>query len=109
MYSRLRLLELALGLLLFAVFETSASADLPKPVWLGSLAKRCSFQLGKLNFDLCPIVEGNEGGWTVQFERRTPPTVTKTSYRIDLRQPLQRDANAPEEEQVSLCVSWNPD
>ena len=98
------LLEIAVGLLVFATFGTSASADPPAPVWLGSLAKRCSFKLGETSFDLCPIVEGNEGGWTVQFERKTPPTVTKTSYRIDLRKPLERDSNAPGEEQVSSCA-----
>ncbi len=106
MYS---LSELALGLLMFTVLEpgraaaalTAASADPPAPVWLGTLAKRCSFKLGETSYDLCPIVEGNEGGWTVQSVRKTPPTVTKTSYKIDLRKPLERDANVPREEQVS--------
>ncbi|KAI1798279.1 autophagy-related protein 27-domain-containing protein [Ganoderma leucocontextum] len=102
------LLELVLGLLVLGpvdgrtartVTSTSASLDPPPPVWLGSLAKRCSFKLGETSYDLCPIVEGNEGGWTVQFKSSTPPTVTKTSYRIDLRKPLERDANVPEEEQ----------
>ena len=99
------LLELAFGLLALAVLGTSASADPPAPVWLGSLAKQCSFKLGQTTYDLCPILEGNDGGWTVELERKTPPTVTKTVYRIDLQKPLQRDANMPGEEQVSLCVT----
>ncbi|PIL27448.1 hypothetical protein GSI_10597 [Ganoderma sinense ZZ0214-1] len=93
------LLELAFGLLALTVLGISASADPPAPVWLGSLAKQCRFKLGQTTYDLCPIVEGNEGGWTIEFDRKTPPTVTKTVYRIDLRKPLERDANVPGEEQ----------
>ena len=92
--------KLALGLLVSAALVGAAEPQ-PPTVRLGSLAKRCSFQLGKTKFNLCPILEGNDGGWTVQWETRTPPTVTKTTYRIDLRGPLQRDANVPREEQVS--------
>ncbi|TBU45634.1 autophagy-related protein 27-domain-containing protein [Dichomitus squalens] len=94
------LLYLCLALLVsvFAVL-TGAAEPSPPIVRLGSLARRCSFQLGKTEFNLCPILEGNDGGWTVQWETRTPPTVTKTTYRIDLRGPLQRDADVPREEQ----------
>ncbi|KAI0717444.1 autophagy-related protein 27-domain-containing protein [Cerioporus squamosus] len=67
--------------------------------WLKNLVEQCAFSIGDVNFDLCPVLDGNDGGWKVEFERRTPPTVTKTSYRIDLRAPLKRDDALPGHEQ----------
>ncbi|KAI0635105.1 hypothetical protein C8Q77DRAFT_1105856 [Trametes polyzona] len=66
---------------------------------LDSLAKQCKFSLGSQQFDLCPILEGNDGGWTIETERRTPPTVTKTSFRISLQGPLKKEENVPQYEQ----------
>lgn len=67
---------------------------------LKNLVEQCAFSLGDHDFNLCPILNGNDGGWKVESERRTPPTVTKTSYRIDLKEPLKRDAALPGHEQV---------
>lgn len=70
----------------------------------------CAFSIGNHNFDLCPVLDGNEGGWKVEFERRTPPTVTKTSYRIDLKAPLKKDEALPGHEQVrgQVVCSFRP-
>lgn len=68
---------------------------------LESLTKQCKFTLGGQQFDLCPVLEGNEGGWTTEIERKTPPTVTKTSYQIALQGPLAKDKDAAKYDQVS--------
>lgn len=68
---------------------------------LESLTKQCKFVLGGQQFDLCPVLEGNEGGWTTEIERKTPPTLTKTSYQIALQGPLAKDKNATKYDQVS--------
>ena len=72
---------------------------------LKNLVEQCAFSLGDHDFNLCPILNGNDGGWKVESERRTPPTVTKTSYRIDLKEPLKRDAALPGHEQVRIYCS----
>ncbi|KAI0777632.1 hypothetical protein BD413DRAFT_467353 [Trametes elegans] len=66
---------------------------------LSSLTEQCKFTLEGQAFDLCPILDGNDGGWTLETERRTPPTITKTSYSINLRGPLEKDENAAQHEQ----------
>ncbi|KAI0646259.1 hypothetical protein C8Q79DRAFT_961778 [Trametes meyenii] len=67
---------------------------------LESLAKQCKFTVGGQFFDLCPILEGNDGsGWTIENERRTPPTMTKTSYKIQLTGPLGKEEKVPQYEQ----------
>ncbi|OBZ77234.1 hypothetical protein A0H81_02042 [Grifola frondosa] len=62
-------------------------------------SQQCSFTLGDQRFDLCPIVNGQEENWSIEFEQRTPPTLTKTAYKISLRGPLQRDKALPRYEQ----------
>ncbi|OJT07763.1 hypothetical protein TRAPUB_1355 [Trametes pubescens] len=85
-----------------AAADPSSGKDVPdKFRRLESLTKQCKFTLGGQQFDLCPILEGNEGGWTTEIERRTPPTVTKTSYQIALQGPLAKDKNATKYDQVS--------
>ncbi|KAH9896810.1 hypothetical protein C8Q73DRAFT_687159 [Cubamyces lactineus] len=66
---------------------------------LESLEKQCKFVLGGQWFDLCPVLEGNDGGWRLELELRTPPTITKTSYSIKLRGPLETDQSVPQYEQ----------
>ncbi|KAI0330635.1 hypothetical protein GY45DRAFT_1323368 [Cubamyces sp. BRFM 1775] len=82
---------------------TTAAADPPDPAKkfrrLESLTKQCKFGLGGLWFDLCPILEGNDAGWTFELVRKTPPTITTTSYSIRLRGPLEKDENTPQHEQ----------
>ncbi len=85
-----------------AAADPNSGKDVPdKFRRLESLTKQCKFTLGGQQFDLCPILEGNEGGWTTEIERRTPPTVTKTSYQIALQGPLAKDKNATKYDQVS--------
>ncbi|KAH9849418.1 hypothetical protein C2E23DRAFT_935780 [Lenzites betulinus] len=72
---------------------------------LESLAKQCKFTLGNQRFDLCPVLDGNDGGWSFKSERKTPPTVTTSSYRISLQGPLKKDENAPQHEQ---CMWLGP-
>ncbi|KAI0746711.1 hypothetical protein C8Q80DRAFT_1176892 [Daedaleopsis nitida] len=102
MFRSLRALAALAGLVLFA----RACAAVDAPAQHDHLARRlknlvddCAFTMGEVQFDLCPVVNGNEGGWTVEFERRTPPTVTKTSYKIDLKAPLERGEGVPRFEQ----------
>ncbi|EMD36554.1 hypothetical protein CERSUDRAFT_26683, partial [Gelatoporia subvermispora B] len=59
----------------------------------------CSFDVGNASFDLCPILNGNEGGWRIENERRTPPTITKTIYQIGLKEKLTVDESKPKHEQ----------
>ncbi|KAI0826676.1 hypothetical protein BC628DRAFT_251281 [Trametes gibbosa] len=66
---------------------------------LESLAQQCKFTLGGQQFDLCPILHGNDGGWSLESERKTPPTVTTSSYRISLQGPLKKVENTPQHEQ----------
>ncbi|KAJ8487770.1 hypothetical protein ONZ51_g3951 [Trametes cubensis] len=89
--------------LVTATAAAAAAADPPDSVKkfrrLEDLTKQCKFGLGGLWFDLCPVFEGNDGGWTFALERKTPPTITKTSYNIRLRGPLEVDDNVPAHEQ----------
>ncbi|RDX54436.1 hypothetical protein OH76DRAFT_1397733 [Lentinus brumalis] len=90
----------ALALLVLLVQLAWAADTTPSTTRrLGKLVGNCAFSIGNHNFDLCPVLDGNEGGWKVEFERRTPPTVTKTSYRIDLKAPLKKDEALPGHEQ----------
>ncbi|KAH9912464.1 uncharacterized protein B0H18DRAFT_1053838 [Fomitopsis serialis] len=66
---------------------------------LNALTRHCQFTLGNRRFDLCPVFEGNDGGWTVGFERSTPPTVTKAEYRISFAGPLKTTKWTPHDEQ----------
>ncbi|KAH9829827.1 uncharacterized protein C8Q71DRAFT_389497 [Rhodofomes roseus] len=66
---------------------------------LDALARQCQFTLGNRRFDLCPIFEGRESGWTVGSERSTPPTVTKAEYRISFAGPLKTTKWTPHDEQ----------
>ena len=96
----------ALAVLVLAVqLARAEAADAPphehKLKRLKNLVDECAFTVAGTSFDLCPVVNGNEGGWTVKTERRTPPTVTATEYRIDLKAPLKKDGEVPGHEQVS--------
>ncbi|KAI8986763.1 autophagy-related protein 27-domain-containing protein [Trametes punicea] len=82
-----------------AAADDSDKGDVHKFRRIDDLTKQCQFVLGGQAFDLCPILEGNDGGWSIETERKTPPTVTKTSYRINLKGPLEKDADAPRHEQ----------
>ena len=66
------------------------------------VVKHCRFALEGQNFDICPILRAGKdsNGWTVVSEKQTPPTITKTYYRISLTGPLSRNASIPEEFQV---------
>ncbi|THH30960.1 hypothetical protein EUX98_g3214 [Antrodiella citrinella] len=57
------------------------------------LVKHCRFTLEDQTFDICPILKAGKdsGGWTVESVRQTPPTVTKTVYKISLNGPLPRN------------------
>ncbi|PCH37043.1 hypothetical protein WOLCODRAFT_140694 [Wolfiporia cocos MD-104 SS10] len=66
---------------------------------LTTLAKSCRFTLDNQKFDLCPVFEGNDGGWTVAHSRQTPPTVTKTEYKISFQGPLKRSKKVSDDEQ----------
>ncbi|RPD65422.1 hypothetical protein L226DRAFT_530997 [Lentinus tigrinus ALCF2SS1-7] len=93
---------LAALVLLVLVVQLAWAADTPTVngiMRLKNLVEQCAFSLDGHEFDLCPVLNGNDGGWSVEFERRTPPTVTKTSYRIDLKAPLKRDEALPGHEQ----------
>lgn len=83
----------------------SVAATGVAPESMDALARRCQFTLGNRRFDLCPVVEGKEEGWTVVSERPTPPTVTKVEYRISFRGPLKTTKWSPHDEQVRcLCI-----
>ncbi|KAH9950718.1 autophagy-related protein 27-domain-containing protein [Amylocystis lapponica] len=64
-----------------------------------SLARQCHITLKDQRFDLCPLLKANEGHWTVEDERLTPPTTTKTTYYLSLHGPLKKDKDAPEYDQ----------
>lgn len=66
------------------------------------VAKHCRFSLEGQDFDLCPIMKAGKdsNGWTVEWENQTPPTITKTQYRISFTGPLPRDESKPEHVQV---------
>ncbi|KAI0701711.1 autophagy-related protein 27-domain-containing protein [Earliella scabrosa] len=94
----------ALAVLVLAVqLARAEAADAPphehKLKRLKNLVDECAFTVAGTSFDLCPVVNGNEVGWTVKTERRTPPTVTATEYRIDLKAPLKKDGEVPGHEQ----------
>ncbi|CAL1711032.1 unnamed protein product [Somion occarium] len=67
----------------------------------GGLAKHCRFTIDGQSFDLCPIFDAREreDGWTVETERQTPPTITKTQYKFALDKPLKKDGTLPAHEQ----------
>ncbi|KAI0929449.1 hypothetical protein AcV7_005300 [Taiwanofungus camphoratus] len=85
----------ALVFALAALFSLAAATGRT----LESLAKQCRFSLDHRRYDLCPILEGNAGGWTIEHERQTPPTITKTVYRIGLTEPLKKEDGVPNHEQ----------
>lgn len=101
--SLLLLLTAALTLIVLGVRAADDSKAPHTHRWrrLKNLVDECAFTLGETNFNLCPVVNGNEGGWSVEYERKTPPTITKTSYRIDLKAPLKRDEKVNQYDQVS--------
>lgn len=72
------------------------------------VAKHCRFTLEGQNFDLCPIFKAGKeaGGWTVVSERQTPPTVTKTQYKISFNGPLPRNDSLPSHIQVLNVINW---
>ncbi|CDO74760.1 hypothetical protein BN946_scf185001.g8 [Trametes cinnabarina] len=75
---------------------------------LNDLTKQCRFVLAGQIFDLCPILEGNDGGWLLENEQRTWPTVTRNEYKISLRGPLDKDDDAPQHEQeITICAVSN--
>ncbi|EIW55777.1 uncharacterized protein TRAVEDRAFT_30502 [Trametes versicolor FP-101664 SS1] len=92
-------LAVSLNLAVGAADPSSGKDSASKFRRLESLTKQCKFTLGGQQFDLCPVLEGNEGGWTTEIERKTPPTVTKTSYQIALQGPLAKDKNATKYDQ----------
>ncbi|KAL7284230.1 hypothetical protein ACG7TL_001512 [Trametes sanguinea] len=67
---------------------------------LSDLTKQCKFTIGGFFFDLCPIMEGNDGGWSIESERRTWPTVTKREFKFNLKGALETDSHADKYEQV---------
>lgn len=76
-----------------------------KVVLLGnSLSARCHFKVDNQEFDLCPVFEEKQTGWTVEFDNLTPPTQTITEYKISLHGPLARDQSVPDDEQVFMGV-----
>lgn len=88
------------ALLLFvSLFATLVGASKIIPIG-DSLANSCHFAVEDQKFDLCPVLEGKENGWTVEFEKRTPPTVTRTQYKISLHGSLEKDQSLPDDEQV---------
>ncbi|KAI0360733.1 hypothetical protein OH77DRAFT_1493144 [Trametes cingulata] len=97
------LLLAALAPLVLVISSVSGAADPAatprKARRLKSLKEQCNFALGGQQFDLCPVLEGNDGGWSIETERKTPPTITKTSYTISLQGPLEKDENVPQHEQ----------
>ncbi|OCH88027.1 hypothetical protein OBBRIDRAFT_758909 [Obba rivulosa] len=64
-----------------------------------NIIDECNFSVGNQTFDLCPVISGNEGGWIIESERRTPPTITKTVYQIGLKEKLEVDESKPKHEQ----------
>lgn len=87
------------------VFSVTAAANYRR---LGNLVERCKFSVGNETFDLCPVLSGNEGGWTIEFDRRTPPTITKTIYKIGLKEKLEVDGSKPKHEQVRSMPNAKP-
>ncbi len=90
----------AIAFSLSLLASLAAAAAVEEPV--GILAKQCKFALGDRHFDMCPVFEGNEGGWTVSRERQTPPTVTKDEYRISFQGPLKRSKKIASDDHVRL-------
>ena len=88
---------------LVLVVQLACAADAPAGQGirrLKNLVEQCAFSLGDHDFNLCPILNGNDGGWKVESERRTPPTITKTIYQIGLKEKLAVDESKPKHEQV---------
>ncbi|KAH9925764.1 uncharacterized protein B0H18DRAFT_1008147 [Fomitopsis serialis] len=57
---------------------------------LNALTRHCQFTLGNRRFDLCPVFEGNDGGWTVGLS---------AEYRISFAGPLKTTKWTPHDEQ----------
>lgn len=55
-------------------------------------AFQCVFDLDNLEFDLCPLLRAESGVRTIEDVKQTPPTVTKRTYHLALRRPLDRSA-----------------
>lgn len=88
-------------------YVVAAAAVTEEP--LHTLKKSCQFTLGNRRFDLCPVFEGNEGGWSVAYDRQTPPTVTKTEYKISFAGALKKSKKVPSHEQVRQVLSIGSD
>ncbi|ETW75227.1 hypothetical protein HETIRDRAFT_455887 [Heterobasidion irregulare TC 32-1] len=92
-------------MLVVAIFTLSAlasAATASDPVPLRSLTRDCRFTIGRLTFDLCPLFKSAQARKkTIEFERQTPPTVTKVVYDLSLDGPLKRDTTLPEHEQCA--------
>ncbi|KDQ53930.1 hypothetical protein JAAARDRAFT_38901 [Jaapia argillacea MUCL 33604] len=85
-------------LLLFAFWTVAASA---KTHSLRSLTKDCRFTLDAHEYDLCPIFtpQHDDKPIVVAFGQKTPPTITRTEYRIALGGALKTNESLPEHEQ----------
>ncbi|KZT02824.1 uncharacterized protein LAESUDRAFT_729791 [Laetiporus sulphureus 93-53] len=88
-------IAIAFSLSLLASLVAAVAVEEP----VGVLAKQCDFTLGGRRFDMCPVFEGKDRGWTVSREQQTPPTITKTEYRISFQGPLKRNRKIASYEQ----------
>ncbi|TFY62128.1 hypothetical protein EVG20_g6814 [Dentipellis fragilis] len=67
---------------------------------LKSLVKDCQFAIGDYKFNLCPLFEQQDAlQQTIVFDTQTPPTVTKTVYKLNLDGPLPKNEKLPDHEQ----------
>lgn len=92
------LLYLTLGVLAFFTVAVSAG----DVVNLDSLFTQCQFMVDGNKFNLCPMFERQKSeGWFIQYERRTPPSITTGQYRIMIDGKLPKDSGLEDKMQVS--------
>lgn len=95
-------------LTLLAVVLAVANAELTQH--LHSLADNCEFTLNGSRFDLCPVLRADKSEERViAFEKWTPPTVTRTEYRISFGGALKRNESRETYEQCyegsQICLT----
>ncbi|KAA1472706.1 hypothetical protein DENSPDRAFT_839047 [Dentipellis sp. KUC8613] len=88
---------LAVGLVMSA---STAAAGTGTGRALKSLVRDCQFAIGDYKFNLCPLFEQQDTlQQTIVFDTQTPPTVTKTVYKLNLDGPLPKNEKLPAHEQ----------
>lgn len=87
------------------LLATAALALAGDIVSLGNdLTKQCQFTVDGHRYDVCRIINRNNGVWSFTDERETPPSVTTHQYLISFGGPLPKNESLADDEQVGSAV-----